>query len=217
MASRQLARWVGSALLGVLIVGVIGGCSGPACIVVMDCKAKDRDAELIKTTQNAVDGLVLRPNPGCVERNKCARVVVATPVNLDDLSETSTFGRLLGEIIAGRLAHWKFTVVQMYLRQGNIQVQEDGAFSLSRNVNELAKNYDAELIVVGTYTVATDKIYLSLKIVSVEQNGIIGAVDIGIPKGPRTVALLSGGTGSAVAEASPRLGESDRQAYYRKY
>ena len=217
MVSRYWARWVGAAVLGVLIVGVSCGCSGPACVVVMDRKVPERDAELIKTTQNAVDGLVLRPNPGCVVRDKCARVVVATPVNLDDLHETSTFGRLLGEIIAGRMAHWKFTVIHLYLRRGNIQIQEDGAFSLSRDVRELAESYDAELVVVGTYTVATDKIYLSLKIVSVEQNGIISAIDIGIPKGPRTVALLSGGARSALAEATPRLGESDRQAYYRKW
>jgi hypothetical protein len=217
MASRQLARWVGSAMFGVLIVSAIWGCSGPACVVVMDRKAPERDADLIKTTQNAVDGLVLRPNPGCVTRHTCARVIVATPVNLDDLSETSTFGRLLGEIIAGRMAHWKFTVVQMYLRQGDVRIREDGAFSLSRDVNELAKNYDASLVVVGTYTVATDKIYLSLKIVSLEQNGIIGAIDVGIPKGPRTVALLSGRSSTAVAGATPRLGEADRQAYYRKW
>lgn len=217
MASRHWARWVGAAVLGVLVVGAVWGCSGPACIVTMDRKTPERDVDLIKTTQNAVDGLVLRPNPGCVVRDTCARVVVATPVNLDDLGETSTFGRLLGEIIAGRMAHWKFTVIDMYVRPGSLKIQPDGAFSLSRDVSELAKNYDAALVVVSTYTVATDKIYLSLKLVSVEQNGIIGAIDIGLPKGPRTVALLSGGTGPAVAEMTPRLGDSDRQAYYRKW
>jgi hypothetical protein len=218
MMTGRWTRQAGLALCVVILAGVMGGCSGPQCIVVMDSKTPKHDADLIKSVQNAVDGVVLRPNPGCVKRDDCARVLVATPVNLDNLRETSTFGRLVGEIVAGRMAHWKYTVVDMNIRQGAVKMMPDGALSLSRDVRELATNYDAALVLVSTYTVALDKVYLSLKLVSIEQNGIIGAVDIAVPKGPRTVALLGGSSESVAVETTTQNPKQQTaKAYYRKY
>ncbi|MCK4341743.1 MAG: hypothetical protein KAY37_08480 [Phycisphaerae bacterium] len=182
-------------LCAVLFLGIgIVGCDCTQHITMLEPDGKD--ADLIRTTYRAVDCLLCRM-PGKTSIDPDRRMLVATVVNLDAVNDTSSFGRLIGEFIAGRLAQQGYSVVHLTVRQGSVAINDSGQFLLSRDVKKLAKDHNTGSVLVSTYTLTPDKVYLSLKLVNVEANTLVAAVDLVVPKGPRTSALLGGSTASS--------------------
>ena len=109
------------------------------------------------------------------------RVLVATLVSLDRLQESSRFGRLVSEQIAGRLVQIGVPVVEVRLRE-QLQLHPDqGALLLSRQLKEVSASQQARLVVLGTYAVANSVVYISLKVVQPEGNAVIAAHDYSLP------------------------------------
>jgi TolB-like protein len=121
-------------------------------------------------------------------------VLYSTAVNLNDYDETTNFGRLMSEALATALTqHWENKVINMNLRQGSLPVvPRQGEFLLSRDMNELAMDFNAGAVMLTTYSVALDKVYVNVELVNVHHNAVVAAVMFDIPLGPRTEALLRG-------------------------
>ena len=119
-------------------------------------------------------------------------VLYATTVNLNNYDETTNFGRLMAEALATALTqHWENKVINMNLRQGSLPIlPRQGEFMLSRNVRELALDYNAGAVLLSTYSVALDRVYVNVELVNVHHNDVVAAVQFDIPLGPRTEALL---------------------------
>ena len=73
----------------------------------------------------------------------------------------------------------------VYIREGT------GELLLSRNVRDLSKNYNAQVVVVGNYAVAAAYVYLTLKAVTVVDNRVIGAVNYLLPITDNNRAMLT--------------------------
>lgn len=117
-------------------------------------------------------------------------LVVATLVSIDELTESSRLGRAVSEQIGSRLVFLGFPVVELKLR-GNIFVKHsEGELLLSREIQDLARSHQAQAVVVGTYSVAKDFIYINLKMVCVSSTVIIAAHDYVLPITPDVRALL---------------------------
>ena len=85
------------------------------------------------------------------------RVILTTFVDLNELDETSTFGRLFSESMFNELHIRKFQVTDFRGRDA-VTVNEDGEFHITRDVVELKDNIDAvEYILVGTYVKFEDQ------------------------------------------------------------
>ena len=121
-------------------------------------------------------------------------VLYSTAVNLNDYDQTTNFGRLMSEALATALTqHWENKVINMNLRQGSVPIiPRQGEFLLSRDINELAMDFNAGAVMLTTYTVALDKVYINVELVNVHHNAVVAAVMFDIPLGPRTEALLRG-------------------------
>ncbi|MBN2446636.1 MAG: hypothetical protein JXO22_07920 [Phycisphaerae bacterium] len=186
----RYTRYIG---LMALIVAAAWGASGCACPYrVVKLERGGKDADLVRTTYQAVDCLLyLMPADSAPDPKR--RVLVATSVNLDEVRDTSTFGRLNGELLAARLAQKGYSVVHLTIRQGSVAINDQGQFALSRDIQKLAANYDTGAVLVSTYTLAPEKVFISLKLVNAEANTVVSAIDYAIPKGPQTQALLGGG------------------------
>jgi len=119
-------------------------------------------------------------------------VLYSTAVNLNDYNTTTNFGRLMSEALATALTqHWENKVINMNLRQGSIPIiPRRGEFLLSRDINELAMDFNAGAVMLTTYTVALDKVYVNVELVNVHHNAVVAAAMFDIPLGPRTEALL---------------------------
>ena len=147
------------------------------------------DANLIRTTYNAVDCLLeLMPEKSSPDPHR--RVLVATVVDLDQLESTSTFGRLTGEFIAARLTQKGFSVVHLTIRKASIVVTREGQFLLSRDIKKIAEEHNTGSVLVSTYTLAPYEVFMSLRLVNAEANTMVAAIDFSIPKGPQTKSLL---------------------------
>jgi len=80
-----------------------------------------------------------------------SRVILTSFVDLDNLENTSTFGRLLSESMFNELHIRKFLVTD-FRGQEAVSVNEDGEFHITRDVEKLKDIVDAvEYILVGTY------------------------------------------------------------------
>lgn len=100
-------------------------------------------------------------------------LIVATIVNIDELTESSRLGRTISEQIASRLTNLGFQVVEIKMR-GNIFVKRDeGELLLSREVSQIMKSHNAQAVVIGTYSVAKNYVYINLKLISKFNNVII--------------------------------------------
>ena len=111
-----------------------------------------------------------------------APVVVATLVEVDNMEQSSTFGRMVGEHIASRLAVAGVPVVELKLRNTLYMSQRGGEFMLSRELQQLTLEHKASLAVVGTYAVANQEVLVTLKAVDVTNNNIVAAHSDSIPK-----------------------------------
>jgi len=118
-------------------------------------------------------------------------ILVASFVNIDDLSQSSTLGRMVSEQIASRLAQQGFKIIETKLRQGSIFVQKGkGEFLLSRDLLNLSTNQGAQAVLVGTYAVSEHFIFISARVVRTEDSSVITGYDYEIPQDKTTRSML---------------------------
>ena len=108
-------------------------------------------------------------------------VLVATVVNINDLSRAAPLGRTLSEQYATAMAMSGFDVKEIKLR-GEVFVKQDaGELLLSREIKDIARQHNASMVVVGTYSAAANFTYVSLKLVRMEDSRIIRGYDYALP------------------------------------
>lgn len=144
-------------------------------------------SEFTQANYSAVDKL-LTATAVPIDRN--TPILTATMVNIDSMNQSSRFGRLISEQIATRLTQRGYNVVEMKLRS-NVYIHEGaGELLLSRDVRELSRNYNAQVVVVGNYAVAAGYVYLTLKAVTATDNRVISAVNYLLPLTNNNKVLL---------------------------
>ena len=120
-----------------------------------------------------------------------APVLVATIVNVNDLRRSAPLGRTLSEQYATNMAMAGFNVKEVKLR-GDIFVKEGaGELLLSREIKDIARSYNASLVLVGTYSPAANFTYVSLKLVRTEDSRIIRGHDYALPNDRDVQRLLA--------------------------
>ena len=118
-------------------------------------------------------------------------VLVATVVNVNDLSRSAPLGRTLSEQYASQMAAFGFNVKEVKLR-GDIFVKEGaGELLLSREIKDIARSYNASLVLVGTYSPAANFTYVSLKLVRTEDSRIVRGHDYALPNDRDVQRLLA--------------------------
>ncbi|MDP6601572.1 MAG: FlgO family outer membrane protein [Phycisphaerales bacterium] len=155
------------------------------------------DANYVKSAYNAISHLLATAHPPIAGEDAFdprRPLLYATTVDLNNYTQTSNFGRLQAECLATALTqHWLSKVVKMTLRQGTTPiVPREGEYLLSRDVEELAKDYNAGAVMVSTYSVTPDKVYVTVEMINVDYNTVVAAVTYDVPLGPRAIALLTG-------------------------
>jgi TolB-like protein len=118
-------------------------------------------------------------------------LIIASFVNVNNLEQSSSFGRIIAEQIASRFAQRGQRVIELKLRQNSIFISEGkGEFMLSRDLREISRTHNASAIVVGTYADGGDRIYISARIVRPTDSIVIAATDVGIPMQPNTLSVM---------------------------
>lgn len=143
----------------------------------------------IRTNYQAADALSASANLRR-EMPKQVPILVATLVNIDSLTESSRLGRIVSEQLQARLSQQGYSVVELKLR-GNLFVKQDqGELLLSREIKDITTNHKAQAVVVGTYAVANNNVFINLKMVG-NDNILLGSYDYSLELDADTKAMLS--------------------------
>ena len=117
-------------------------------------------------------------------------VLVATVVNVNNLTRSAPLGRTLSEQYASHMSALGFNVKEVKLR-GDLFVREGtGELLLSRELRDIARSQNAAVVLVGTYSPATDYTYVSVKLVRTEDSRILRGHDYALPNDRDVQRLL---------------------------
>ena len=168
---------------------LLAGCANNSAPVRVEPTYQDAaSSQFIASSRDAVTKLV-----GGFDLNALGGgpVLVATVVNVNDLSRAAPLGRTLSEQYASQMAASGFNVKELKLR-GEVFVREGaGEMLLSREIKDIARNHNASMVVVGTYSAAANYTYVSLKLVRTEDSRIVTGYDYALPNDRDVQRLLA--------------------------
>lgn len=113
--------------------------------------------------------------------SKRQSLIVTTVVSIDALEKSSTMGRLISEQIAGRFTQSGYRMVEMKFGNAVYVKRDQGELMLTREINDLAKNYDAQAVIVGTYGESADFVFVNLKVIQPTTNVVLAVHDYVLP------------------------------------
>ena len=153
-----------------------------------ECQPKNiRDADIMATSYVAADNLLRNmidwqePHP---------LLLVTSLADIDNLKDSTSLGRLIGEQLSVRFVQQGYPVVEAKLQRGLIKIPRTGEFVLSRDVQIVGQAQQANIIVAGTYAIGKDKVYVTLKMLNCNNGEVISSYAYHLPLGPNTLALL---------------------------
>ncbi len=132
----------------------------------------------IRTNYKAADALINQLNN---QVTTTSPIIVATLVNIDDLNNSSTFGRLVSEQVSARFSQSNFTMLEMKFRGYVYMKQDQGELLLTREIKDVAKSHNAQAVIVGTYASSQDTVYVNLKVIQPNTNIVVAVHDYTFP------------------------------------
>jgi TolB-like protein len=120
-----------------------------------------------------------------------SRVLIASLADIDDLDRSSTFGRMVGEQVSSRMAQLGYAVQEVRLRNSLMIKDGTGELILSRDLNRIGRESNAQAIVAGTYAVGGQWIYVTLRLIGAGSGQVLSAVDFVVPVDRDTSRLVA--------------------------
>jgi TolB-like protein len=116
-------------------------------------------------------------------------LIAASFVNIDNVQSSSTLGRMAAEQVGSYFAQYGYGVIELKLRS-NVFIQEKtGELMLSREIKDISFQHNAQAVIVGTYAVGTDTVFVTAKLVRVADGIVLASHDYALPLGPDTKTL----------------------------
>jgi len=144
------------------------------------------DADIVALSYKAADKL-MSESSGKIDMGKA--IVAASFVNINNLNDSSSFGRIAAQQLSSRFTQKGYKVAEMLLRN-NIYIKErSGEFMLSRAIRNISAAHDAQAVIVGTYAVASANVYVTAKVVRASDSAVLSSHDYVLPLGPDMKSL----------------------------
>ncbi len=126
------------------------------------------------TIFNVAQGLALQlqqnMRDGSLAEYPC---IVTTLADVDDLSRSSRFGRVMAEALGAEIFRIG-GVVREAKMTGTVALSPgEGEFGLSRDAVETAKAVSASSIVAGTYGVGIDSVAITVKLIDITNGNVL--------------------------------------------
>jgi len=118
-------------------------------------------------------------------------VAVSTFVSLDNLYATSSLGRYLGEQLLSTLQQAGLEVVEVRKTPGMLVSPYHGEYALSRSMDEISLVQTAQAVVVGTYAVAGQEIFVNARLLRNDDNRVLSSASLVLPIDALTANLLA--------------------------
>lgn len=102
-------------------------------------------------------------------------VLMTTIVPVDDLSMATSFGRLCTEQLITELDMQGFTVIEARKTESYLMRDKQGEFSLSRDPRWIGAEFNADVVLVGSYVKAGNQALINVRMVSVSDSRVLAA------------------------------------------
>ena len=110
------------------------------------------------------------------------KVVLATVVDINNLDNTTQFGRTITEEVAKEFIDKGYKVIDVRASlKGMLIGRKKGEFYITRDVDNLARSIKANAIFYGTYSVGKRYVYVNLKLINPKNHVILNSVDYRLP------------------------------------
>jgi TolB-like protein len=107
-------------------------------------------------------------------------VVVTTFVNLDNMKETSSLGRLIAEDLIHELQVRGWKVFDIRLAK-DIVVKPQGEFSITRDIRNIRNYYRVNSVITGTYAITSNSVIVNARIIDVKSGVVVSTGQIVLP------------------------------------
>lgn len=144
---------------------------------------------LIPANYKAADALLAQLVPAL---SKSQPLIIATVVNIDNLDQSSTLGRLTSEHVSARFTKAGYRMIELKYRNGIYVKRSQGEMMLTREIKELAQSHDAQAVIVGTYGQSDEFVFVNLKVIQPATNIVLAVQDYALPLDITTKSLLRG-------------------------
>lgn len=109
------------------------------------------------------------------------RMLAASFANIDNLSESSSFGRIASQQLVSAFAAEGYQFVELRLRNNVYVNQSQGEFLLSRSLTDISAEHNADVVLVGTYAIAERNIYVTARLIRTRDSIILASHDYAVP------------------------------------
>ncbi|MCK0746514.1 FlgO family outer membrane protein [Chromohalobacter nigrandesensis] len=167
--------------LAILLL-VLSGCS-----LLQNRQATAPEPSMLTRVDEAADKLLSTSNEQLGDR---APIIATTFVDVDQLDQSSTLGRTLSETFTSRLVQGGMNVIEVKMRDSLYIEQNTGELILSRNVQRLSANHDAQAVLLGTYAQGEGTLFVNARLVRIADRQVLGASSFEVPMDNDIRALL---------------------------
>ncbi|MBF0136630.1 MAG: FlgO family outer membrane protein [Magnetococcus sp. DMHC-1] len=117
-------------------------------------------------------------------------ILPVTFVNLDNLEETSSLGRLIARQMASRFTQRGYSMMEVKVRKDLVIRKDEGEFILSREIEKIGQEHKAKALLVGSYTVAQNRIFVNAQIIRLKDKVALASRDFSLGMGSDIRHLL---------------------------
>lgn len=121
-------------------------------------------------------------------------VLAASLVELGNLDKASLFGQISSQQIGSRLSQHGFKVLESRLAADLRMSKSGGEFMLTReSARLLAREHNASSVLLGVYSETQERVYVSARVVRLNDNAVLAAYEYYLPKSDDVLALMAPG------------------------
>lgn len=119
-----------------------------------------------------------------------SKLMIANFVSLQDLNETSAFGKLASANLMHELQIRNWNIMDPLFTR-DLYVGPTGEFALSRDPKRLPGSLPSLEIIAGTYQTTADSIILNVRMINAHTSAVISTAQVIFPKNQVTNALVA--------------------------
>lgn len=170
-------------LLGVLLIGCIPNTNkNPPITYYQNVQPANLSAEITDAAKRLIS---VKP-----ELAQYSPMIAATFVDINNLRASSTFGRISSELFASALSQAGVRMREVKMRDSLFVEEKLGELILTREVKRLNAAYSANSILMGTYAVGSNRVYISARVVNTRDSMVLATADLSLPLDNNLRAML---------------------------
>lgn len=160
-------------LLSALLLISMTGCTSHRPV----SYSQDTPIDLVAELQTAAKALLRDAH----RLNGRKPVLTTTLVNIDDLRQSSTFGRQTTEVFGSEISRAGVPVIELKMRDTLFIREGTGELGLSRELRHLFQAHNAQAVLVGTYAIGGNTLYVNTRLVQTTDNLILASHNFSLP------------------------------------